>query len=203
MTRPTPDKPGTPWVDTQDHRIKLSDYVVRLLDTEESRKDSFSGVVAVAKACYQAGIDEDGFSELVWQSALGAVFFTEEKCKTRGQFNKKCGNAWRYAEDSGSTSEERQHDVADKLASLLARVQSAPWPGRGGSSERAVAIALISYAVEINVYTVGVSVRTLVERSRLGFETTRKALGRLESKGLFTGSSQLAVALAPAGCDPT
>ncbi|MFF2084579.1 hypothetical protein ACFVVM_12425 [Nocardia sp. NPDC058176] len=131
------------------------------------------------------------FSELVWSSELGRTFVGEQGLKTRAQFDKQTRRAWDYTEEHFDHGYEHgaasyEETVRERLGDLLTRVQAAPWPGRGGNSERATAVALVTLGHETNRYTVDASVRELATRAMIGRTAVGNAIGRLAAQGMFT-----------------
>ncbi|OZE26581.1 hypothetical protein CH256_17480 [Rhodococcus sp. 05-2254-6] len=155
------------------------------MDLELTRRTTYRAIGSVAFSCYGAGMTFAEFSELLWDSALGLDFLGENSLKTRGQFDMQIRRAWDYAEDHFDWG-YRDRSVRERLGHLLALIQASPWPRRGGSSERAVAVALVNLGHEVNRYTVNASTRELAARAKIGRSAVSKALKRLAGKGLFT-----------------
>ncbi|MFE6923980.1 hypothetical protein ACFVAV_23345 [Nocardia sp. NPDC057663] len=170
---------------------QLPERTRQLLNGSMTRDTTFKAIGSVAFTCYRREFQFEQFSELVWSSELGRTFVTEQSLKTRAQFNKQLRRAWDYTEDNfdhGYEHEAAEYDetVRERLADLLTRVQAAPWPGRGGNSERATAVALVTLGHETNRYTVDASVRELATRAMIGRTAVGNALGRLATHRLFT-----------------
>lgn len=163
---------------------QLPERTRQLLAVELTRDTTYKAIGSVAFTCYGHDLTFEEFSDLLWDSALGLDFFEENNLKTRGQFDKQIRRAWDYAENNFDAG-YRERSVRERLGYLLARIQAAPWPGRGGSSERAVAVALVNLGHEVNRYTVNASTRELAARAKIGRTTVSKALNRLADSGLF------------------
>ncbi|MDV6246878.1 hypothetical protein [Rhodococcus opacus] len=164
---------------------QLPERTRQILSLELTRNTTYQAIGSVAFTCYGQDLTFDQYSDLLWESELGRLFYEESALKTRGQFDKKIRRAWDYTDDHFDWG-YRERSVRERLGDLLARIQAAPWPGRGGSSERAVAIALVNLGHEVNRYTVDASTRELATRAKIGRSTVSKALVRLATKGLFT-----------------
>lgn len=168
----------------------LPDRTLRLLDGSLTLQTTWAAVSSVAWTCYGQDWTFEQFSDLLWNSELGRTYRTGAKTdfKTRGQFDKNLRGAWNNADERYDWGYP-ERAVRARLGELLMRLQAAPWPGRGGSSERAVALALVTLGHETNRYTVDASVRELALRAVLGLDTVSRALARLVRKGLVTPSS--------------
>jgi DNA-binding MarR family transcriptional regulator len=161
----------------------LPERTRKILGGEWSLQSRWAGIASVAWSCYGRDFTFEQFTELVWQSDLGQSYFAKENFKTRQQFDKNLRGAW----DSDRFDwGYKDRAVRERLNAVLGAVQSAAWPGRGGSSERAVAMALLTLGHELNRYTVDATVRELAGRSGFGVRAVSGALKRLAAKGLFT-----------------
>lgn len=172
-------------------RRNLSDRAQRLLDTDETTIDTFSAISSVAMSCHVAGMGFDQFSSAVWSSALGADYYTEKCLKTRGQFDKNIRDAWEHAERNFDYG-YRERIVRQRLTRLAERVRSMPWPGRGGSSDRAVALALIETAYGLDMLTFDADSRKLSEVAGVSHQTVNRAVSRLETIRFLGRSRQRA-----------
>ena len=118
-------------------REMLSPQIRELLDYPSgSNSDWASAPVSIALAVMNAGGDEEDYSRIVQDSALG------ESAKRPAQMLKRLGTAWEQAEnlyDPGYSNNQ----LAGVLDALAERVSESPEFNRG---QRLTAMALISIA---------------------------------------------------------
>lgn len=165
----------------------LPDRALRLLDGDLTLGSDWSDISSVALSCFRREWTFEQFSDKLYDSALGKRYARgkRQNFKTREQFDKNIRRAWEFADD-GMDYGYDERIVRERLGDLLARVQAAPWPGRGGSSERAVAIALVTLGHELNRFTVDATTHTIALRAALSKRAASEATWRLARKGLLT-----------------
>lgn len=161
----------------------LPDTARQMLEGTLTKQSTWATVSSVAWSCYARGWNFEDCCELIWHSELGRQYAAKNNFKTRGQFNKNIRGAWDSA-DEKFDPEFTEKFVRDQLTQLQARIRRAPWPGRGGSSERAVALALVTLGHEVNRHTVNAGFRDIALRAQVGTMTAKRAVARLVSKGL-------------------
>lgn len=179
MTAPTPDP-------VEALRKRLAARALKVLDGDLTGHSTFSSVSSVAGSCYRKRFTFDEFTAVLWHSDLGAQYADENGLKTRGQFDKNVRNAWDWVDEKGFDHGYDARIVRERLAVLASRVQKAQWKGRGGSSERAVALALIGLGHELNKFTVDADGLLLAEAAGVGRATVHRAAARLAKKGFVT-----------------
>ena len=79
--------------------------------------------------------------------------------------------------------------MRERLAALSQRIAEHPWSGRTAGTDRSVAVALVTWAHEVGVWTLDAGCRELSLRANVGRTTASRALTRLAAKGLVSRSS--------------
>ena len=164
-------------------REMLSPQIRELLDYPSgSNSDWASAPVSIALAVMNAGGDEEDYSRIVQDSALG------ESAKRPAQMLKRLGTAWEQAEnlyDPGYSNNQ----LAGVLDALAERVSESPEFNRG---QRLTAMALISIAREVNAYSVDASARRISLLTGFSADTSARHLraiadSELVSRVVFNG----------------
>lgn len=168
-----------------DLRARLPQPVLDLLDGADGKYDIWSTVSAVAMRMMNAGFTEDEFIAVVSASDL-AYEFVSESGRTRWyRLESRLAKVWSRVDDAWNPPLGSLDEVRRKLAELSQRLQAHKWPGRTGSTDQAVAIALVEWAHEIGTWAIDASSRDLSLRAGLARTTATNALSRLEKVQLI------------------
>lgn len=158
-------------------REMLSPRIRELLDFPEgSNSDWASAPVSIALAVMNAGGDEEDYSRIVQDSALG------ESAKRPAQMLKRLGTAWEQAEnlyDPGYSSNQ----LAGVLDALAERVSESPEFNRG---QRLTALALVGIAKEVNAYSVDASARRISLLTGFSADTSARHLKAIAESDLVS-----------------
>lgn len=168
MTRPLPDRAqailhgldgtGTPWAD----------------------------VLTVAMSAMNVGWTEQQFTEAVMASDLSAEIATENGRDRSDRLSARLRKAWRRAEDAWNPPISDRNDVRERLQQMAQRLEARKWTGRTASKDRAVALALVNWGLEIGAWTIDAGKRDLGLRAGVGKDTASRALQRLADQGIVT-----------------
>ncbi len=158
-------------------RSRLSEQGRDLLDAKTAKANTWSTFSAIAMYALAAGFNETEF-ELLCRDSVAITMTSRDADEL---LSKVYSSAESHYKPTGDISTVRR-----QLAELHERIEARPWVGRNGSTDRAVALALVSRAHEIGAYTPGISVRTLAERAGMNHPAVRKSLRRLMRLGLMT-----------------
>lgn len=165
-------------------RSRLPADTVDLLDGRDGRYSEWSAACTIATQAMNAGLTEDEFIQLVEDSDFAYAFATENGRDRSDRLRSRLLKVWDRVEQVWTPPLGSAADVRDKLAALSARVGESPWTGRTGSKDRAVALALVSWAHEVGVWTLDASTRELSVRAGVARATAGRSLDRLSALGL-------------------
>jgi predicted ArsR family transcriptional regulator len=132
-----------------------------------------------------AGLTEGEFVAVVASSDFAYEFATENGRDRSSRLESRLSKVWAKAEDDWNPPIGSVEEVRHKLEALSQRVEAHKWSGRTSSTDRAVALAIVAWAHEIGVWTIGANVRDLSVRASVARETARRALTRLAALGLL------------------
>lgn len=164
---------------TQALRARLSERGRDLLDGKVSNRSTLSTWNAIAREVYAAGLDFDDYNAL--GSNCDAYVGSREMYKLML-------DTWTFVEDNWREPLGSQADVRHRLAELSRyAAEGRRWPGRTGTTDRAVALAVLGRFHEVGAYTLGIDCRTVAERSGLGIGhgTANRSMWRLAKLGLL------------------
>lgn len=142
----------------------------------------------VAWACMRHGLSELDYETLIVRSALGS------QLADRSEFNGKPGKLdaflaarWQWAEDHFEPATGSADVIRSRARELMIRVFLAEWPpGQTGITQRMVALALVSVAVERGAYSFDCSVRFLAAKAGVSdIESVSKARKALADRELI------------------
>jgi hypothetical protein len=168
-------------------RQRLSANTRKYLDLELTKPSGTHAAVAtVATGCMLAGLTQAEFQRVISVSPLGDEIHSSRRIKTPGQFDKFVLSAWRFSEDNYRADYfDDSLSIQQQLEMLLHRIQTGTWTGRTASTDRAVAAALVTMALDAGgrAYSVHASTRQLSVESGIGTTTVSRALHRLRAGG--------------------
>jgi hypothetical protein len=165
---------------------RLPQVALDLLSGADGRYSPWATASAVAMYAINAGYTEDQFVELVTASDFAYLFATEDKGRDRSnRLTSRLSKVWGKAEDAWNPPLREAIDVRERLAALSQRIADYPWSGRTAGTDQAVAVALITWAHEIGVWTLDAGCRELSLRAMVAQRTAARALARLVDKGLI------------------
>ena len=137
-------------------RERLPQAALDLLDCKDGRYSEWATACAIAMYAMNAGFTEDEFVCLVTGSDFAYVFVTEDHGRDRSnRLESRLRKVWSRVDDGWNPPLGSVEDVRRKLEELSQRLAAHKWAGRTGGSDRAVALALVSWAHEIGVWTIG------------------------------------------------
>jgi predicted transcriptional regulator len=127
------------------------------------------------------GIDEAEFESIVLESALAGEFYESD-----GRFRpeRHIGSAWLFVEENDQESSPPE-DIRDRLAALHLRIRSYKFPGKGGTTDRKIALEIVEWCHSVGTYSPLLSSRFLAERVGIGNKTAARGLQRLTDAGLL------------------
>jgi predicted transcriptional regulator len=170
---------------------QLSQAALDLLSCEDARHSEWATACAIGMYAMNAEYTEDEFIQLVLESDFAYVFATEDKGRDRSnRLERRLRKVWARVEDGWNPPLRETTNVRERLEALSQRIADHDWPGRTASTDRAVALALVQWAHEIGVWTLGAGTRELALRASVVHATAKKALGRLAAVGLIKPSTQ-------------
>lgn len=163
---------GNGMVLTQEH---LSPGIQDLLNFPDgSNSDWSSRPISIALAVMNNGGDEEDFSRIIEDSALG------RSAKRPREMHKRIATAWAQAEDLHDPMHSTG-ELQKALKALYTAVESSPDFNRG---QRQTALALVAIARRVNAYSVDASIRTLAEVTGLKPSTTSNHLKAITDSDL-------------------
>lgn len=156
-----------------------------LLDTTDGRYTEWSTATTLALYAINADYTEDEFVRLVAESPFAYYLATENGRDRSRRLEGRLRKAWEWAEDTWNPALGSVEDVREKLEALSGRLAAHRWSGRSGSSDRAVALALVTWAHEVGVWTLDASSRELSLRAGVARTTAERSLQRLQDLGVL------------------
>lgn len=169
---------------------KLPQRAIALLDGQDGRYSEWATACAIATYAMNAGLSEDEYVSIVRESDFSYYFATENGRDRSDRLESRLRKAWRVTEGAWNPPLGNKSDVQTRLAALSVRLEQHAWTGKGARSDRAVALALVSWAHEIGVWTIDANVRELGARAGVGRATVSRALVRLTKLGLVSPVEQ-------------
>ena len=162
---------------------QLSDKARAYLDcTDEHPNGEFAQLCSVARSCYLAGMDEVEFNDLVEASAIKDLFTEKDG---RNRVYRHCASAWEFV-----TNNELPTDIRGQLTELHAWLKEYPFVGKGASTDRKVALAIVEYCHGIGGYSPPLSERFVSLLVGIGRSTASRSLQRLTEQGIISPCGQ-------------
>lgn len=172
-------------MDTEALRNKLPQEAIDLLDTQDGRYSEWATASALAMHALNAEFSEDEYVAVVSESDFAYEFATENGRDRTDRLESRLRKAWNRAEENWNPPLGDTDRVRLRLAEVSRRVESYPWKGRAGVSDRTVALALLAYAHGNGAWTLDMSTRRLSELSGVSKNTASASLRRLAKLGLI------------------
>jgi predicted transcriptional regulator len=162
-----------------------------LLCLEDARHSEWASACAIGMYAMNADYTEDEFIQLVLESDFAQTFATEDRGRDRSnRLERRLRKVWAKVEDGWNPPLREVTDVREQLEALSQRIAEHRWNGRTASTDRAVALALVQWAHEVGVWTLGAGTRELGLRASVAHATAKKALSRLAALGLIKRDTQ-------------
>lgn len=156
-----------------------------LLDTTDGGYTEWSTVTSVALYAINAGYTESEFVRLVSESPFAYYLATTDGRDRSRRLEGRIRKAWEWAEEVWNPELGSVEDVRDKLEALSRRLAARKWSGATGSTDRAVALALVAWAHEVGVWTLDASSRQVSLRAGVARTTAERSLTRLQDLGVL------------------
>lgn len=158
---------------------------IALLDGNDGRYSPWSTVTTLALYAINADYTESEFVRLVSESHFAFELATEDGRDRTRRLEGRIRKAWEWAEETWSPALGSVEDVRAKLEALSRRLAAHKWSGRSGSSDRAVALTLVTWAHEIGTWTLDASSRALSLRAGVARTTAERSQERLQALGVL------------------
>jgi predicted transcriptional regulator len=162
-----------------------------LLCLEDAKHSEWATACAIGMYAMNAGYTEDEFIQLVLESDFAQTFATEDKGRDRSnRLASRLSKVWDRVEAGWNPPLREVTNVRERLEALSQRLANHRWTGRTASKDRAVALALVQWAHEVGVWTLGAGTRELGLRAGVAHATAKKALDRLAALKLIKRDTQ-------------
>lgn len=166
-------------------RQRIGIRACQLLDQEDARATEWATACALAGYAVGAGLSQDEFITVVSGSDFAETLARENGRDRTNRLRARLAKAYRYADETYVPSGDYAGTLPDRLRALLGQIEAHEWKGRTKHSDRVVAVAIVSKAIRINVYTLDFSARDLSLAAGVGVQTAQRAVKRLEKLGLL------------------
>lgn len=161
----------------------LSENGQQLVTGDGGYADPWRATCALAVHCLNAGLGWDEFAELAILAPIDSG--SDGRRRRENRKESRLERAWTWATANYREPVRGREGVLNALAKLSHRIDRAGWPGRSGTSDHAVAMALVGLAHENCRVEVAAGQRELSLRAGVGKGTVNRSIPRLLKIGLL------------------